>query len=135
MTPTIEDQSIGNKLRERRTKIGISQTQLGRFEDLTFQQIQKYETGKNRISAGKLWRFTKILHVDISYFFDGLDEIIENIENKDTTNLQKFNKKVEKLDPEIRKLNKSFLEIKDRKLRKNIIELAKRLAENNKKTE
>jgi len=144
MAVTIEDQLIGRRLRERRTLLGVSQSRLGSFEHLTFQQIQKYETGKNRISAGRLWRFSKILHVHIFYFFDGLETIIKEHENNgkgqisDTTKLRYLDARTNKLEVEINRLNKSFLKIKDIKLRKSIVELAKGLAESetgNKKLE
>jgi len=135
MTVTIEDQFIGRRLRERRTLLGVSQSRLGGLESLTFQQIQKYETGKNRISAGRLWRFSKILHVHIFYFFDGLEEIIKEHECNggkdisDTTKLRYLDARTNKLEIEMNKLNKSFLKIKDAKLRKGVVELARRLAE------
>jgi transcriptional regulator with XRE-family HTH domain len=115
-------------------QIGISQTQLGRLEDLTFQQIQKYETGKNRIGAVRLYRFSKILHVNISYFFDGLEALIENKLTNNTstlniTELEKINTHRAKFDTEIKKLNSNFLKIKDIKIRKSVIELARQLAE------
>jgi transcriptional regulator with XRE-family HTH domain len=135
MTVTIEDQFIGKRLRERRVLLGVSQSRLGEFESLTFQQIQKYETGKNRISAGRLWRFSKILHVHIFYFFDGLEAIIKEHESNggtdisDTTKLRYLDARTNKLEIEINRLNKSFLKIKDARLRKSVVELAKRLAE------
>jgi len=134
MTVTIEDQFIGNKLRERRTLLGVSQSRLGRFENITFQQIQKYETGVNRISAGRLWKFSKILHVHIYYFFDGLDEVVKESESDISTicKLGQLDAKTNKLEFEINKLNKNFLKIKNVKLRKSVVELTKRLAESEK---
>jgi transcriptional regulator with XRE-family HTH domain len=134
MTVTIEDQFIGRRLRERRVLLGVSQSRLGGLERLTFQQIQKYETGRNRIAAGRLWRFSKILHVHIFYFFDGLDAIIEEHERNggdvsDTMKLRYLDARTNKLEVEINRLNKSFLKIKDVKLRKSVVELAKGLAE------
>jgi transcriptional regulator with XRE-family HTH domain len=61
-------------VRLRRTLLGFSQATLGEALGLTFQQVQKYESGKNRISASKLWNLTQILDVPVSFFFDGVDE-------------------------------------------------------------
>ncbi len=68
------DVHVGSRVRLRRTLLGLSQTQLGEKLGLTFQQIQKYERGANRISASRLYQMTRILDVPVSYFFDGLDE-------------------------------------------------------------
>ncbi len=68
------DLHLGRKLRERRFVVGWTQAELGDGVGLTFQQINKYETGLNRILAGRLWQFTQLLNVPVSYFFEGLDE-------------------------------------------------------------
>jgi transcriptional regulator with XRE-family HTH domain len=64
------DVYAGNRLREARLLIGLSQTALGLRLGVTFQQIQKYERGANRMSASKLWRAAQSLNVPVSYFFD-----------------------------------------------------------------
>jgi transcriptional regulator with XRE-family HTH domain len=64
------DVHVGKRLRQRRTLLGMSQTKLGTAVELTFQQIQKYERGSNRISASQLFEFAKVLDVPVSYFFD-----------------------------------------------------------------
>lgn len=66
------DAHVGARLRLRRTLAGMSQTELGSKIGLTFQQIQKYEKGANRIGAGRLFQFAEILGVPPSFFFDGL---------------------------------------------------------------
>ncbi len=66
------DAHVGNRVRLRRTLLGMNQTQLGEALGLTFQQIQKYERGFNRISASRLWQLTEILDVPLLFFFDGL---------------------------------------------------------------
>lgn len=65
------DRYVGSQLRRRRTAIGLSQERLAAEVGLTFQQIQKYERGINRISASRLFQFSRVLAVPISYFFDG----------------------------------------------------------------
>jgi transcriptional regulator with XRE-family HTH domain len=64
------DVHVGKRLRQRRTLLGMSQTKVGTAVDLTFQQIQKYERGSNRISSSQLFEFAKVLDVPVSYFFD-----------------------------------------------------------------
>ena len=66
------DIAVGRRLAERRVSLGFNQSELGRALDLTFQQVQKYEKGSNRISSSKLWAAANFLKVDIGYFFDGL---------------------------------------------------------------
>jgi transcriptional regulator with XRE-family HTH domain len=68
------DVHVGSRARLRRTLLGMNQTQLGEKLGITFQQIQKYENGFNRISASRLYQMTRILDVPVSFFFDGLDE-------------------------------------------------------------
>jgi transcriptional regulator with XRE-family HTH domain len=63
------DVQVGARVRQRRVLLGISQMAFGKAVGLTFQQIQKYERGGNRISASKLYEFASILDVPVSYFF------------------------------------------------------------------
>ncbi len=72
--PRPADAHVGGRVRDRRTLIGMSQEELGEHVGLTFQQIQKYENGMNRIGAGRLWRFSLILGQPISWFFEGIGE-------------------------------------------------------------
>jgi transcriptional regulator with XRE-family HTH domain len=68
--PDPVDISVGGRLRQRRTLLGMSQDKLGRAVGLTFQQIQKYERGVNRIGASRLLQLSRVLGVPIAYFFD-----------------------------------------------------------------
>ena len=67
------DAHVGKRVRHRRWMMGMTQQQLGDLVGIKFQQIQKYETGMNRISASRLWDIAKALDVPINYFFEGLD--------------------------------------------------------------
>ena len=67
------DVHVGNRLKLRRTMIGMSQDKLGQTIGLTFQQIQKYEKGANRIGASRLYQFATILDVPPAWFFEGLE--------------------------------------------------------------
>ena len=76
------ERSIGARIRLRRTELGLTQLQLARQLGLSYQQIQKYETGLNRISAGRLHQISKLLFIDTTYFYKGLGEEGENTTNK-----------------------------------------------------
>ncbi len=68
------DVHVGRRLRERRTLLGMTQTGVGDKLNLTFQQVQKYERGANRIGASRLWELCGMLDVDPNYFFEGLSQ-------------------------------------------------------------
>ncbi|MEM1160054.1 MAG: helix-turn-helix transcriptional regulator [Pseudomonadota bacterium] len=67
------DVHVGQRVRQRRWMVGMTQQQLGNKVGIKFQQIQKYETGTNRISASRLWDIAAALDVQVSFFFEGLD--------------------------------------------------------------
>lgn len=69
--PNEIDAFVGRRIRERRLKLGLSQVQLADGLGLTFQQVQKYEKGGNRVGAGRLYALAQVLDVPVSYFFDG----------------------------------------------------------------
>lgn len=71
------DVHVGKRIRHRRWMIGMTQQQLAEAVGIKFQQIQKYETGMNRVSASRLWDIASALEVPVSFFFDGIHE--ENI--------------------------------------------------------
>ncbi|KJZ19713.1 helix-turn-helix domain-containing protein [Loktanella sp. S4079] len=68
------DVHVGKRIRHRRWMNGTTQQQLAENVGIKFQQIQKYETGMNRVSASRLWDIAKVLDVPVSFFFEGLDE-------------------------------------------------------------
>ena len=68
------DAHVGRRLRARRTELGMSQEKLGNVLGVSFQQIQKYEAGTNRVSASRLWDIAKLLEVDLAYFFEGIEK-------------------------------------------------------------
>ena len=67
------DVHVGKRIRHRRWMLGMTQQQLGDLVGIKFQQIQKYETGMNRVSASRLWDIAHALDVPVSFFFEGLD--------------------------------------------------------------
>ena len=72
--PDPVDVHVGGRVREHRVSLGMSQGKLGEYLRLTFQQIQKYEKGTNRISASKLWTLSHFFKVPVEWFFEGLGE-------------------------------------------------------------
>lgn len=73
-SPHPVDLHVGRRMRLRRNLLGISQETLAHKLGLTFQQVQKYERGLNRISSSRLFDISKVLNVRVSYFFDEMDE-------------------------------------------------------------
>jgi transcriptional regulator with XRE-family HTH domain len=71
------DAHVGSRIRDRRTGQGLTQEHLANALNISYQQVQKYETGANRVSAGRLYEVSKILQSDVSFFFGGLDETAE----------------------------------------------------------
>lgn len=70
------DLQLGRRLRTRRRLLGLTQEQLGLACGIRFQQIQKYETAANKMSAGMLGRLAKALDIGVGYFFEGLDDLV-----------------------------------------------------------
>src|SRR5471032_2665826 len=112
------DAQVGNRVRIRRMLIGMSQEKLGELLGLTFQQVQKYEKGVNRIGAGRLFEVANILGVPIAYFYEGVLGAAE------TASVMEFLASSEGLH-----LSVAFMRIKDPKVRKRVIDLVKSLAE------
>lgn len=67
------DDHVGSRIRQRRTLLGLTQEELSASLNISYQQIQKYETGANRVSAGRLFQIAQRLGIDVSYFFENLD--------------------------------------------------------------
>ncbi|MEM1150327.1 MAG: helix-turn-helix transcriptional regulator [Pseudomonadota bacterium] len=76
--PSDIDRIVGQRVRWRRRELKLTQEKLGDLLDLTFQQVQKYEKGVNRISAGRLYEMASVLDVPVTYFYDGAEDDIHN---------------------------------------------------------
>lgn len=74
MSPHPVDLHVGKQLRKQRIIMGMSQEALAGAVGITFQQVQKYERGVNRMSSSRLFEFARVLNVQVSYFFEGLEE-------------------------------------------------------------
>jgi len=115
--PNPVDIEVGKRLKERRIFLGLSQTELANMLDISFQQVQKYEKGTNRISASRLVDLSNVLDVNITYFFN---EKGKN-ESKDDLMAQR----------ETLTLVRNYYKITDKKKRDSVITFCKALAENN----
>ena len=117
------DAQVGSRVRIRRMLIGMSQEKLGDLLGLTFQQVQKYEKGVNRIGAGRLFEIARILGVPIDFFYDGVAAPAEGLVDA-TPPVMEFMSSGEGLQ-----LSLAFMKIKDPKVRKRVLDLVKSLAE------
>ncbi|WP_338550787.1 helix-turn-helix domain-containing protein [Roseovarius phycicola] len=77
------DVHVGKRIRHRRWLVGMTQQQLAESVGIKFQQIQKYETGANRVSASRLWDIAGSMDVDVSFFFEGLERVSEDKQSTD----------------------------------------------------
>lgn len=126
------DRHVGARLRLRRNEVGLSQDQLGKATGLTFQQIQKYERGTNRVSASKLYHIAKLLDVVPGYFYEGLDGqgAMLHVAELDGQALLEGDPPGQsaQLKRELRELTEAYQRIVDPKQRKHVLELMKGLA-------
>ena len=125
--PNPIDAQVGNRVRLRRMLIGMSQEKLGEHLGLTFQQVQKYEKGVNRIGAGRLFHVARILGVPIDYFYEGvLDQLPSRgfAEEAAGPPVMEFLSSGEGLQ-----LSLAFMRIRDPKVRKRVLDLVKSLAD------
>ncbi len=76
--PTSIDQHVGARLRLRRSLLEMSQSELGEKRCVTFQQVQKYEKGVNRVSAGRLFEIASVMGVNVNYFYDGAENMLDD---------------------------------------------------------
>jgi len=127
--PRPVDVHVGGRLRLRRTLLGISQEKLGEAVDLTFQQIQKYERGANRIGASRLFEFSRILDVSISYFFEDMAKEVAGSYKAGMKGLSDQVQEDMESDPMVRRetleLVRAYYRIKDVRVRKRIYDLVK----------
>jgi transcriptional regulator with XRE-family HTH domain len=121
------DVHVGAKVRLRRKFLGITQETLGDEIDLTFQQVQKYERGSNRISASKLWQISQVLKSPISYYFEGIGEAEKSGDYPSDYSEQQVHDFL--MTPEGIELAEAFPRIKNAKLRRRILDLVRSVAE------
>ena len=127
------DVHVGKRVRLRRTLLGMSQEQLGEALDITFQQVQKYERGANRVSASRLWDISQILDVSIGYFFDDMsDEVMKASPRRVSLGTPSDRDDDYLRDPMARRetleLVRTYYSIKTPKVRKRISDMVKAIA-------
>lgn len=126
--PNPIDAHVGSRVRLRRMLLGMSQERLGESMGLTFQQVQKYEKGVNRIGASRLFQISKILDVPVQFFFEEAPHIgpgsqVRGMAEPDSeTFILEFLNSREGLE-----LNRAFVKIGDAKVRKSIVDLVRAL--------
>jgi transcriptional regulator with XRE-family HTH domain len=120
------DKEIGSRVRMRRVSIGMSQEKLGDMLGLTFQQVQKYEKGTNRISVGRLVDIAKILSVDIHFFFNGIKSVKPDSGFAEEASPPYISEVMS--TPEGLQLIRTFTGIKNAKVRKSIVQLLSAIA-------
>lgn len=127
-TPDPIDRHVGSRVRMQRVLLKMSQEKLGEALGLTFQQVQKYEKGTNRIGASRLQQISKTLNVPPSFFFEGAPTTSPSdqgfVEESSSQYVVDFLSTAEGLH-----LNRSFARIKDPKVRKKVIDLIATLAD------
>ncbi len=129
--PSPIDVHVGSRIRLRRTLIGMSQERLGEALGLTFQQVQKYERGVNRVGASRLYDLSRVLDVPISFFFDDMPDSTGN--GAGSTHIAGFSERAEfgghGDDPlakrETLELVRAYYRITDPAVRKRVFELIK----------
>ncbi len=130
--PNPVDVHVGSRVRLRRVLLGMSQEKLGEQLGLTFQQVQKYEKGSNRISASRLFQIGQILDVPVQFFFEDMPADDPALVGEGGTNGYDQPGVIDFLNStEGLQLNKAFAEIRDPTVRRKIVELLKILAEQN----
>jgi len=130
--PNPVDVHVGSRIRQRRTLLGLSQERLGDAVGLTFQQIQKYEKGSNRVGASRLYQFSEILDVGVSYFFEDMPDEIKSRQGAYEAGLRDQDQESLASDPMVRRetleLVRYYYRIIDPNVRHNVFELTKTLA-------
>lgn len=125
--PNPVDKYVGSRVRMRRIMLGMSQEKLGEALGLTFQQVQKYEKGTNRVGASRIQQIAEILHVPVSFLFEGGPSGIANAdgasEAPSPSYVADFLATSEGLT-----LTRAFTRIADAKLRRSIVELVEQIA-------
>lgn len=121
------DEYVGKRVRLRRTILGMSQEALGNIVGVTFQQIQKYERGANRIGSSRLFEFSNAMGVSVSYFFDGFEGISQDKAVGMADGAEKFQHE-EISSRESMEIARYYSRISDPQVRRRVLELVKSIA-------
>lgn len=130
MKPNPVDVHVGQRLRQRRVLVGLSQEKLARMVGITFQQVQKYERGANRIVASRLFELAKVLDVPVSYFFDDLSAKVANDSHKSSAPVLKNDVTNHDVmaERETLELVRAYYGIDDERVRRRAFDLLRSLA-------
>lgn len=130
-TPNEMDVHVGQRLRVRRSLLGLSQEKLADAIGLTFQQIQKYERGTNRVSAGRLFELSKVLDVPVGYFFDQFGQINPKSQTHGMSDNQQEGFESEDVleRKETLDLIRVYYSVEDHEARKDIMKFIKSMAD------
>jgi transcriptional regulator with XRE-family HTH domain len=126
-SPDPTDRHVGSRLRTRRLMLGMSQTALGDVLGVTFQQVQKYESGTNRIGAGRLQRVAETLQVPVTFFFDGAPRARSRSSRVNTAMSVDDYVSAFLASADGLALAKAFMAITDRKTRRCIVRLVEEM--------
>jgi len=126
-SPNSIDKHVGSRVRLRRTSLGVTQEKLAEALGLTFQQVQKYEKGINRIGAGRLQTISRILDAPLSYFYDGSPAAANGF--GETQQVDAVTEII--LTAEGVQLVRAFTSIEDARLRKSILDVVLAAAQSN----
>ena len=130
--PNAIDVHVGGRMRLRRTLLGLSQEKLGEAIGLTFQQVQKYERGTNRVGASRMFDLSRVLDVPVSYFFDEMPSKVAKQSPRLAIGLAETPAQAYQPDPmakrETLELVRSYYKIGSPSVRKRLFELTKALA-------
>ena len=125
--PNPVDKYVGSRVRMRRIMLGMSQEKLGEALGLTFQQVQKYERGFNRVGASRLWELSRVLGVPITYFFEGLEPDTQPVPVREMPDSMKAS-----ADPlnkrETLELVRAYYRIQDVAVRRRLCDLIRQIA-------
>jgi transcriptional regulator with XRE-family HTH domain len=141
--PNPVDVFVGQKLKTRRNLIGITQENLAEAAGITFQQVQKYEKGRNRLSASRLFQFSRVLNVPIAYFFDGFAATDSHIglqggfadNDQEAFGSEEVGTEDIMSQKETVDLVRTYYTITDDKLRKDFLKMLKQMSKNFKGSE
>jgi len=120
------DVHVGTRIRMRRQILNMSQEKLGEALGVTFQQVQKYERGTNRVGASRLWAISRVLDVPISFFYDGLENDFQYEQAAENDQMPIIYDFINSSDGVA--LAKAVSKIKNKAVRRQILELARSLA-------
>jgi transcriptional regulator with XRE-family HTH domain len=126
-SPNPTDKHVGSRVRMRRMMLGMSQEKLGDALGLTFQQVQKYEKGTNRIGASRLQHISQILQVPVSFFFEGAPEIPGQVTGLNETPSPAYVSDFLATSDGLA-LTKAFISIPEGRLRRRIVDLVEEIA-------